>query len=296
MSKKFKTPLRYGFVLEGYRITEVLGSGSFGMVYLAKRELSDQRVVVKEYCPQSLIRRNADGSIESFSEDTKPRFVEGMKMFFEEAYALSRLNHSNIVQVTDIFRANKTVYMIMSYEQGKDLHWFIRQHQVRGESFDPSFMIKVFPAIASGLAALHEHSFLHLDVKPANILLPVNREPMLLDFGAVRSTKNRRHFSAYQTLTHGFAPPEQYTGEGKLGTWTDIYALGATMYACMVGKSPPPAVKRQDGDELVPVSKYTDRYPDPMLRAVDWALRLDYRERPSSVRVFTDLAFSETPD
>ena len=278
--------------MEGYRISEVLGGGGFSLVYLAREEASDAQVVVKEYCPKTLVTRNPDGTVEPTSEKARLGFIQGMKQFFGEASALARLNHPNIVNVSNIFRANNTVYMVMSYELGRDLRWFIKQ--CRGQ-LDQPFMMKVFPAIASGLSALHESSFLHLDVKPANILLRASGEPMLLDFGAAQATSSGERFSSFQTLTHGFAPPEQYN-EGEMGPWSDIYALGATMYACVTGKSPPPALKRQTHEQIEALTaNYADQYSYPMLRAIEWALRLNHRERPTSVRVFTDLAFSETP-
>ncbi len=293
MATKHRTPLREGYVLEGYRIAEVLGGGGFSLVYLATEERSDSQFVIKEYCPKGLVIRGSDGgTIEPISDKARLGFVQGMKQFFGEASALAKLKHPNIVNVSNIFRANGTVYMVMAYELGRDLRWFIKQ--CHGQ-LDQPFMLKVFPAIASGLSALHEHSFLHLDVKPANILLRASGAPLLLDFGAAQTTSSGERFSSFQTLTHGFAPPEQYN-EGEMGPWSDIYALGATMYACVTGRSPPPALKRQTNDTLEPLtSLYADQYSYPMLRAIEWALRLNHRERPTSVRVFTDLAFSEAP-
>ena len=293
MADKNRTPLRIGFVLEGFRITEVLGGGGFSLVYLAREEASGNEMVVKEYCPKTLVKRNPDGTIEPINDKARHGFIQGMKQFFGEASALAKLKHPNIVNVSNIFRANNTVYMVMAYELGRDLRWFIKQ--CNGQ-LDQPFMMKVFPSIASGLSALHESSFLHLDVKPANILLRASGAPMLLDFGAAQTTSSGERFSSFQTLTHGFAPPEQYN-EGEMGPWSDIYALGATMYACVTGRSPPPALKRQTTEVLEPLtsSKYSEQYSYPMLRAIEWALRLNHRERPTSVRVFTDLAFSETP-
>ncbi|GJL84070.1 MAG: hypothetical protein DHS20C01_37040 [marine bacterium B5-7] len=282
--------MKEGYVLEGYRISEVLGGGGFSLVYLANEESDGQQVVIKEYCPKGLVTRGTGGVVEPMSDKARGAFVQGMKQFFNEASALANLKHPNIVNVSNIFRANGTVYMVMSYELGRDLRWFIKQ--CNGQ-LDQPFMLKVFPAIAAGLSALHDASFLHLDVKPANILLRASGSPLLLDFGAAQTASSGERFSSFQTLTHGFAPPEQYN-EGEMGPWSDIYALGATMYACVTGKSPPPALKRQSQDAIEALtSVYADQYSFPMLRAIEWSLRLNHRERPTSVRVFTELAFSE---
>ncbi|MFT5114201.1 MAG: serine/threonine protein kinase [Parasphingorhabdus sp.] len=291
MASKHRVPLRQGYILEGYRISEVLGGGGFSLVYLARESATDKEMVVKEYSPKALVTRNPDGTVEPVSEKARLGFVQGMKQFFAEASALAKLNHPNIVNVTNIFRANNTVYMVMNYELGRDLRWFIKQ--CHGQ-LDQPFMLKVFPPIASGLSKLHENGFLHLDVKPANILLRASGEPLLLDFGAAQTASSGERFRSFQTLTHGFAPAEQYN-EGEMGPWSDIYALGAAMYACVTGKSPPPALKRQAQDTLESLTtQYSGQYSYPMLRAIEWALRLNHRERPTSVRVFTDLAFSET--
>ncbi len=291
MTPAQRGPLREGYTLEGYRISQVLGGGGFSLVYLAIREGSRRQVVIKEYCPKGLVNRTSSGRIEPVSEKAKQGFVQGMKQFFTEASALAAIKHPNIVDVSNIFRANGTVYMVMAYELGRDLRWFIKQC---GGHLDQPFMMKVFPPVASGLAALHDATFLHLDVKPANILLRASGEPLLLDFGAAQSAAGAgERFSSFQTLTHGFAPPEQYN-EGEMGPWSDIYALGATMYACITGKSPPPALKRLERDAIEHLTTgYADNYSFQLLRAIEWSLRLNHRERPASIRVFTDLAFSE---
>ena len=164
MASKHRIPLKQGYILEGYRISEVLGGGGFSLVYLAKEVASDKEMVVKEYCPKSLVSRNPDGTIEPLTDKARMGFIAGMKQFFGEANALAKLNHPNIVNVNNIFRANNTVYMVMNYELGRDLRWFIKQ--CHGQ-LDQPFMLKVFPPVASGLSKLHESGFLHLDVKPA---------------------------------------------------------------------------------------------------------------------------------
>jgi hypothetical protein len=287
-----RVPLRRGFVLGGYTVKEILGGGGFSLVYLASEELTHANVVIKEYCPKGLVRREPDGRIDPLSDRDRQAFVQGMRQFFGEASALAKVRHPNIVNVSNIFRSNNTVYMVMEYELGRDLRWFIKQ--CRGQ-LDQPFILRVFPKVADGLATLHEHSFLHLDVKPANILLRASGEPLLLDFGAAQTTENNERFSSFQTLTHGFAPPEQYN-EGEMGPWSDIYALGATMYACVTGRSPPPALKRLANDTIEILTRTCeDQYAFSLLRAVDWALRLNHRERPPSVRMFMDLAYVDIP-
>ena len=138
---------------------------------------------------------------------------------------------------------------------------------------------------------MHQHGVVHLDVKPANVLLRTSGQPLLLDFGAAQTLSDDDRFGSFQTLTHGFAPPEQYL-DGNLGTWTDIYGLAATIYSCITGSSPPPALKRQEGATLekLTVSR-AGQYPYALLKTLEAALSLDYSERPADMGAFLSLAF-----
>lgn len=285
-----RIPLKEGFMLKGYTIRDVLGGGGFSLVYLAYEELSRSNVVIKEYCPKGLVKRLPNGSITTISAQAVGAFNEGMKQFFGEASALAKAKHPNVVHVSDIFRANNTVYMVMEYEPGKDLRWFIKQ--LSGE-LDQSFLLKVFPKIASGLSQLHNADVLHLDVKPANILLRASGEPLLLDFGAAKTSKSNERFSSFQTLTHGFAPPEQYM-DGKLGPWTDIYALGATIYACITGKPPPPSLQRESGSDIEPLTiNYSGKFSYALLNGVNWALETEFEKRPKTIDAFVTKTFGD---
>src|SRR3989338_7103860 len=209
---KTQVALPEGYLLHDYRLAKVLGVGGFSIVYLAVDTRSHQRVVVKEYMPSNQATRLDGGAV--------------------------KIQHPNIVRVTDFFRDNNTVYMVMHYESGKDLRSYIKRHSRLSEKF----IRTVFPELLEGLKALHAHGLLHLDVKPANIYLRPGGHPMLLDFGAAPAAMIEKKGSL-QTLTQGFAPPEQHT-QGHLGPWSDVYALGASMWACMSGKAPPPSPTR----------------------------------------------------
>jgi len=171
----------------------------------------------------------------------------------------------------------------MAREEGKDLQWFISKLR---ENLDLAFMKQVFPRIGDGLHRVHQLGLVHLDVKPANILLRKNGEPLLLDFGAAMTVDSEDRFSSFLTVTHGFAPPEQYLDD-PLGPWTDIYGLGATMYNCITGKPPPPALRRKDGVALEPLTvKWAGKYPFELLKAIESSLSLDPQERPQSIEAF----------
>ncbi len=272
------TPLAQGYVLKGYRIDKTLGGGGFSSVYLATDLETGIEVVIKEFLPVTQAYRTQDGRVEPLSEETAPLFASGIRRFFEEARSLAKLHHPNIVQVMNFFRAHNTVYMVMCYELGKDLRWYIKRHP-RGLS--EKFLRTVFPPLLVGLDELHKNGLLHLDVKPANILLRSGGNPLLLDFGAAQSTQERP--AGMRTLTAGFAPIEQHS-KGHIGPWTDLYAIGASMWACLSGRAPPPATARAVKDQFKGARRaYGRRYSAQILEAIDWCMQMNQLERPQNV-------------
>lgn len=277
---KIKHALRKGCELEHYRVERTLGGGGFSIVYLATDLNNDQRVVIKEYMPINQAERTENNSVKCLSDDTLKSFKIGFKQFIEEAGALAKLNHPNIVHVQNFFRANNTVYMVMDYEKGKDLRYYIKQHN---GNLTEKFIRTVFPELLLGLHELHCNNLLHLDIKPANIFLRPGGKPLLLDFGAAREAAIDNRPEGPHTLTKGFAPIEQHQHKA-VGPWSDFYALGASIYACMCGKAPPASTDRIKKDTLKPVACTTfDRsYSAELLEAVDWCLQLNHSDRPQN--------------
>ena len=285
-----------GYLLEGYRIEKLIGGGGFSFVYLAYHIKTKFKVVIKEYFPHELVKRLPGGRLHAVADEHINSFQIGFKRFFSEGMALSKLKHPNIVNVSNFFRANDTVFLVMDFEQGRDLRWYIKKSKGK---LSEKFLLSVFPPILTGLRELHVNNFLHLDIKPANILLRASGTPLLLDFGAVQQIEPGTRYKGVQTLTHGFAPPEQYES-GVMGPWSDIYSLGMTMRFCITGKAPVPSIERQKNDIQVPLMKLNRRkYSKGMLQSIDWAGELDYKRRPANVDVllesFADLRSESAP-
>lgn len=282
----FAEALPKGFELHGYRIEKTLGGGGFSIVYLATDMKTEARVAIKEYLPADQARRLEDASVESISgESTSNTFRKGLKRFFDEAAALAKVDHPNIVRVTDFFRANNTVYLVMHYERGKDLRTYIKRHSGK---LSEKFIRRVFPQLLLGLWELHKNNLLHLDIKPANIYLRPGGRPLLLDFGAARLAEKDSKLTGPHTLTLGFAPIEQHR-HAEVGPWSDMYAIGASMWACMSGRPPPPSTERVVDDKLKPaVQTFSRHYSKELLQAVDWCLRLNQADRPQSVQELLD--------
>ncbi len=291
MAFKIEHALPAGYLLHHYRVERTLGGGGFSIVYLAHDTKRDAPVVIKEYLPSSQAMRADGETVETISEDTTSAFRQGMKRFFDEAAALAKIDHPNIVRVTDFFRENNTVYIVMVYEEGKDLRHYIKKH---GGELSEKFIRTVFPQLLEGLRALHAHGLLHLDIKPANIYLRPGGRPLLLDFGAVQSPFTGTQRAQAHTLTLGFAPLEQHE-RGHIGPWTDLYAVGASIYACMSGHAPPPSPQRAAKDSYKPaMRRFARRYSRNLLEAVDWCLTMDQLQRPQTVDDL--LAFLRQPE
>lgn len=280
MSKpnEYQYALPLGYLLHKYRIAEVLGSGGFSIVYAAIDIGTNGRVVIKEYLPTDQAKRLPDETVESVSDESSNTFRHGMKRFFDEAAALAKVQHPNIVRVTDFFRENNTVYLVMEHHEGHDLRWYVKHHRGR---LSEKFIRTVFPQLLVGLRELHACRLLHLDIKPANVfLVRPGGKPILLDFGASLAIHTDGKRTGPHTLTLGFAPIEQHR-RGHLGPWTDLYALGATMYSCMSGKAAPPATQRAEKDAYKPARQaFKQYYSQPLLDAVDWCLQMDQAQRP----------------
>lgn len=267
-------------MLHHYRVLKTLGGGGFSLVYLADDTQAQKKVVIKEYLPSSQAARVEGESVESISAETDGTFKQGMRRFFDEAAALAKLQHPNIVRVVDFFRDNNTVYLVMEHEEGMDLRVYLKR---QGGQMSEKFIRTVFLQLLDGLREIHKLGFMHLDIKPSNIWLRQGGRPLLLDFGATQSAfKGNKRASAH-TLTLGFAPIEQHR-RGHIGPWTDLYAIGASMWACMSGKAPPPAPERYIRDKLKPSTRqFKRRYSRQLLEAVDWCLQMNQTERPQNV-------------
>ena len=279
MAHQANQPLPEGTPLQNYRILRVLASGGFSFVYLAHDE-NDQPVAVKEYLPANLALRS-EGAAPKIPEQNLGVYRYGLKCFFEEGRALAGLSHPNVVRVLNFFRANDTVYMVMRYERGRTLQEHI--HHRRGQ-LKEEWIRTTFASLLNGLREVHSNKLLHLDIKPGNIYVRNDGAPVLIDFGAARQTLGEDGTKLPPMYTPGFASPEHHRDREKLGPWSDIYSIGASMYACLGGSAPPPADQRLEKDKLVPARKaWSGKYSSELLDTVDWCMRLDHLERPQSV-------------
>lgn len=271
-----------GTIVDQYMVERVLARGGFSIVYLA-RQLSDQcQVAIKEYLPAKFAQR-VGHRIVALTDQAEPLFRRGRQLFLDEARTLSALKHPNIVRVVNFFLANDTAYLVMNYDYGRILGDELRRSDLEVTA---NWLLDIFPPLMRSIKVMHHRGLLHLDIKPDNIMLRPDNNPLLLDFGAAipyaKSTQPRGH-----TMTRGFSAPEQYDKTQPLRPSSDVYALGATMRACLDRKPPPTAEDRQNQDPLKPAAKaYRGDYPEPLLQAIDWAMQINPLKRPQSMDDF----------
>ncbi len=281
--------LPIGYQLHWFQIERILGLGGFGITYLARDGNLKRSVAIKEFMPSDLSVRRDDSTVEPLSENESATFSWGLDRFISEARTLARFQHPNIVGVHNVFEANKTAYMVMEYERGRSLGAHLREPgNCREEA-----LRELLKPLLEGLEKVHEAGFVHRDIKPNNLFVREDGSPVLLDFGSARQALGVETRTLTSLVTPGYAPFEQYNANrdgDKQGPWTDIYALGATLYRAVSGKGPVDALTRAGAilkghkDLLAPAAMVGEgRYSPGFLHAIDRALAFQPEARPQTI-------------
>ncbi len=274
-------------IIGGYRIVRKVAAGGFGLVYLAL-DSDGQQVAVKEYLPSSLAARAPGELLPQVPPEKLSLYRLGLKSFFEEGRSLAQISHPSVVSVLNFFRENETVYMVMNFLEGAALQDFIvtARDLKHNKVFRESTIRSLFDEILRGLHIVHQHKMLHLDIKPANIFITDDNKSVLIDFGAAREVLSKEGNFIRPMYTPGFAAPEMYRRDAALGPWTDIYAIGACIYACMLGHPPNEAPQRVEKDRIeIALARLRGMYSDNLIEVVEWCMALDPLSRPQSVFV-----------
>jgi hypothetical protein len=285
MSKVKPAPLPPNTVIGGYRVVRKVAAGGFGVVYLAV-DPEGLQVAIKEYLPAALASRSPGALAPEVQPEKLSLYRLGLKSFFEEGRALAQISHPSVVSVLNFFRENETVYMVMNFLEGASLQDFIitARDLKQNKVFRESTIRSLFDEILRGLRIVHQHKMLHLDIKPANIFITDDNTAVLIDFGAAREVLTKEGDFIRPMYTPGFAAPEMYRRDAAMGPWTDIYAIGACIYACMQGYPPNEAPQRIDKDRItIALSRLRGVYSDNLIDVVEWCMALDALSRPQSV-------------
>ena len=270
-----------------YRIIRFIKSGGFGCTYEAVNTTwQDRRVAIKEfYIDDFCHRRQQDGRVTVTTPNKKPHFEKFRKKFWDEANRINQLTHSGVVRVTDFFEENGTVYYVMDYIEGNSLHDLIAKNGALSEAKALYYIRQV----ADALQYVHEAGLMHLDIKPGNIMVSDKDKAILIDFGVSRQYDevSNAHTSTLVPYTEGFAPIEQMgRNVREFGAATDIYALGATLYALLTGESPLSATILASGEKLPALPS---KISATTRRAVLSAMSINKDNRPQSVAEFLAL-------
>ena len=247
--------LKPGTILDGkYLVGEMLGQGGFGITYIGFDLLLEQKVAIKEYYPMStgmVSRENSTTVVWSSAVMQKSGMEKGFDSFLKEARKMAKLGGiPGVVGVKSVFIQNETAYIVMDFIEGETL---LKKLQREGP-MDYGTCISLMTPIMQALSEVHKHGIIHRDISPDNIMVQSDGKLILLDLGAAKDLdiqgKDGNVQSSQMVAKHGFSPVEQYGQAGKIGPWTDVYAMAATIYYCCTGVLPPSATDRMIEDTL----------------------------------------------
>ena len=278
-----------GTRIEEFVIERVLGSGGFGITYLARDASLGRRVVIKENLPAQFCFRD------THSLTVAPRHMTGedadnfrwsLENFSKEAAILASLDHPGIVRVLRSFEAFGTAYFVMPFVEGTTLDVLMRKREAANQPFPEQELRQILEQVLDALSHLHDRGIYHRDIKPANILITDTGFPVLIDFGSARQRLSERSMTVVESA--GYTPFEQLQSRGNVGPWSDFYALGGTLCKVITGEAPPKANDRVVDDPWLPLSDRRDLlsiYSSEFLISIDKSLNVrevDRWQNPSA--------------
>lgn len=272
-----------------YRIISSIGQGGFGITYLAEESATKRNVAIKEFFMKELCNRDASSRVYVGSEGSKYLVSRYKEKFIKEARTIASLTNPHIVRILDVFEENGTAYYAMEFHSGGSLMDKVKNSGPMSEVVALQYVKQV----ADALSYIHGRSILHLDIKPANILLDDQGRAVLIDFGV------SKHYdeSGLQTSTtplgisKGFAPMEQYQ-QGSVSVFTpatDIYSLGATLYCLLTGAVPPDATEIYENG----IPPFDNKISQRTRAAIVKAMSPRRKDRPQSIEEFLRLLYGE---
>lgn len=267
-----------------YRVEKYLASGGFGNTYLATDKAFDERVAIKELFIKGVCGRGDDEAEVTVSlTDNQRAFSAHREKFRKEARRLRKLSNHHIVRVLDLFDENSTSYYVMNYLEGESLSARLKRTQ---RPMTEAEVMVILQQVLDALECVHNDGIWHLDLKPANIMIDAKGNAVLIDFGASKQVRNANgdslSTSSAMAYTQGYAPSEQMEQSiDKFGPWTDLYALGATMYNLLTMQKPPsPSDIEEDSHEALRLPKGISKKTEKL---IFWLMRPNRKMRPQSV-------------
>ena len=272
-----------GTVLQGrYLLGKVLGQGGFGITYIGYDQTLHTRVAIKEYYPGDIAQRTpGDRTVMPYTQ-AENDYEHGRERFLEEARTLARFSEfPGIVSVKDCFADGNTAYMVMQFLEGINLKEYLNR---KGGKVSPEEAVSILTPVMDALKEVHRAGIIHRDISPDNIFITSEGQVKLIDFGAARQSLGGGKSLSVQ-LKPGYAPEEQYRTHGNQGTWTDVYALAATLYRMVTGQVPPEAMERLSYDTLeIPAG-----LPENIRIALQMGLAVRAPERYATIEQFQNV-------
>ena len=259
---------------ERYIIGTALGYGGFGVIYRVWDTLLNISAAIKEFYPIGLVSRSpGELNVAIYPGERRQHFRATLDRFLVEAKYMAKFNgEPNIVNVFDYFEANNTAYIVMEYLNGLSLKRYLEEN---GGRLSLETSLSILKPVIMGLAKIHANGILHRDISPENIVITADNQIKILDFGAARLGAASEPDDARNVVIKiGYAPPEQYRSHGEQGPYTDVYAVGATLYRMLTGATPEESVDREDIDNLARPSRLGIDLPPNVDRAIMKALAL----------------------
>lgn len=239
-----------GAQLGQYRLIEAASQGGFGILYRAWDEKMNRPVAVKECFPTSICRRDPKtGVVQPHTESLRANYETAINDVHEEAQTLAGLHHARVVPVYDIFCSAGSMFYVMPWLEGGSL----RDKIAAEENVDAEESTRWLLSLLSALEYLHSRQIIHRDIKPGNIMFDADDNPVLVDFGSALNRATKVDTTTQGEFSPVYASPEQVSGKGKIGPWTDLYSLAATWYELLTGNAPEPAQQRLVSDDLAPL-------------------------------------------
>lgn len=239
-----------GTALGYYKLLETSRQGGFGILYRAWDTRMNRQVAVKECFPTSLCHRNPEtGEVQPHTETLRAQYETVLNDIHEEAQTLAGLHHARIVPVYDIFRSAGSLFYVMPWLEGGSLRDKIAAQESISEEQVSRWLLELLPA----LEYLHSKQIIHRDIKPGNIMFDAEGKPVLVDFGSALNRATKVDTTTQGEFSPVYASPEQVSGKGKIGPWTDLYSLAATWYELLSGTQPEAAQQRLVQDDLQPL-------------------------------------------
>ena len=284
-------PLPNGTRIDHFVIGDVLGAGGFGITYLAEHAMLGKKYAIKEYFPHSFSYR--EGATVQPTGSSGQIYRHGLERFTTEARILAQFKHPAIVDVAGIIETNGTAYIVLAYEQGRDMTVWLQQ---LGRPPTQEELDALLEPVLSALDQIHRRNLLHRDIAPDNLLIRDDSTPVLIDFGSAREAVRSQSNAVSAIVKHGYSPPEQYATQSDLqGPWTDIYSLAATIYMAITGSKPPDAMNRMVEDHMPPLTRLAEgRYRRSFLEAIDIGLALRPEGRPRTITAWRGLVLQGT--